>query len=177
MGLESATYIHELVPTNPVGATDPKSQGDDHIRMFKQAVQNTLPNVEGAVQASHTQLDKTIKLSAGTFTPTASNLSAGVANVIPGQAMWHRVEDIVHVSGLVTFIATTAAIHTFNLSLPIASNLAVQADLAGTSSPYGGGLIDAAMTGDAVNNAAQLSASVAAATYNMAYTFSYRVLV
>jgi hypothetical protein len=57
MGLESATLIHELDPSNPVGGSDPKSQGDDHIRMFKAAVQNTLPNVEGVVTASHTELN------------------------------------------------------------------------------------------------------------------------
>jgi hypothetical protein len=57
MGLESATLIHELDPSNPVGGSDPKSQGDDHIRMFKAAVQNTFPNVEGAVTASHAELN------------------------------------------------------------------------------------------------------------------------
>lgn len=57
MGLEAATFIHELDPTNPVGGSDPKSQGDDHIRLTKQTLQNTLPNVEGEVTASHTELN------------------------------------------------------------------------------------------------------------------------
>lgn len=57
MGLETATYIHELDASNPVGATDPKSQGDNHLRLIKSALQNTLPNVEGAVTASHTELN------------------------------------------------------------------------------------------------------------------------
>lgn len=34
MSLESAGFIKDLVPTNPEG-TDPKSQGDDHLRMLK----------------------------------------------------------------------------------------------------------------------------------------------
>ena len=34
MALESATYISELVDTNPVVA-DPVGQGDDHLRMIK----------------------------------------------------------------------------------------------------------------------------------------------
>lgn len=34
MSLESAGFIKDLVPTNPEG-TDPKSQGDDHLRMIK----------------------------------------------------------------------------------------------------------------------------------------------
>ena len=57
MGLEAATFIHELDPSNPVGGSDPKSQGDDHIRLTKSTLQNTLPNVEGAVTASHTELN------------------------------------------------------------------------------------------------------------------------
>lgn len=56
MGLESATYIHQLDPTNPVGGSDPKSQGDDHLHLIKETLQNTFPNVEGEVTASHTEL-------------------------------------------------------------------------------------------------------------------------
>ena len=39
MGLETATKISELVATNPT-PTDPKSQGDDHLRMIKAVLQN-----------------------------------------------------------------------------------------------------------------------------------------
>ena len=41
MGLESATYIPELTITNPIGASDPKSQGDDHLRLIKKTLSNT----------------------------------------------------------------------------------------------------------------------------------------
>ena len=41
MGLESATYIPELTITNPVGASDPKSEGDDHLRLIKKTLANT----------------------------------------------------------------------------------------------------------------------------------------
>lgn len=57
MGLESATYIHQLDPNNPVGGSDPKSQGDDHFHVIKETLQNTFPNVEGEVSASHTELN------------------------------------------------------------------------------------------------------------------------
>lgn len=56
MPLESATYIHQLVVTNPDGG-DPKYSGDDHIRMIKAALKNTWANVNGAVTASHTELN------------------------------------------------------------------------------------------------------------------------
>ena len=41
MGLESVTYIPELTQTNPIGASDPKSEGDDHLRLIKTALLNT----------------------------------------------------------------------------------------------------------------------------------------
>ena len=41
MGLEVGTQIGDLVPANPPG-TDPKSQGDDHLRLLKTCVQGSL---------------------------------------------------------------------------------------------------------------------------------------
>jgi len=56
MALESTTFIDGLVATNPTG-TDPRSQGDDHIRLVKSAVAATFPNIAGAVTATHTELN------------------------------------------------------------------------------------------------------------------------
>ena len=47
MALESATYIPELTNTNPVGASDPKSQGDDHLRLIKKVLLNTFGSFVG----------------------------------------------------------------------------------------------------------------------------------
>ncbi len=47
MALESASYIPELTVTNPVGASDPKSQGDDHIRLIKTAIKGSFPAFVG----------------------------------------------------------------------------------------------------------------------------------
>ncbi len=41
MPLETGDYINDLVVTNPPG-TDPKSQGDDHLRLIKDTLQNSL---------------------------------------------------------------------------------------------------------------------------------------
>lgn len=57
MGLETGTYISDLVATNPVGATDPKSQGDDHIRLLKSTIKATFPSITGAVTPTHTELN------------------------------------------------------------------------------------------------------------------------
>ena len=56
MALETATYINTLDATNPT-ATDPKNQGDDHLRLIKSAVKATFPNVAGAVTPTHAELN------------------------------------------------------------------------------------------------------------------------
>lgn len=45
MPLESATYIADLVQTNPLGS-DLKAQGDDHFRMMKTVLQTTFPGAD-----------------------------------------------------------------------------------------------------------------------------------
>lgn len=56
MGLESATFINQLVTSNPTGS-DGKSQGDDHLRLIKQVLQNSFPNITGAVTMTQAQLN------------------------------------------------------------------------------------------------------------------------
>lgn len=55
MGLEAATYIHQLSATNPA-SDDPLNAGDDHIRLIKSAVKATFPNILGPITPSHTEL-------------------------------------------------------------------------------------------------------------------------
>jgi len=47
MGLETATYITDLVSTNPLG-TDSKAQGDNHIRLLKEVLKTQFPNLGSA---------------------------------------------------------------------------------------------------------------------------------
>ncbi len=56
MGLEAAEFIDELVVSNPT-ATDPKSQGDDHLRVIKKALQQSFPNISGEVSATDLEID------------------------------------------------------------------------------------------------------------------------
>jgi len=58
MGLESASYISELVDTNPT-ATDPVSQGDDHLRLIKSVLQTQFSGLSGttAVTASGAEMN------------------------------------------------------------------------------------------------------------------------
>lgn len=56
MALETGTYISDLVITNPT-STDPKSEGDNHLRLVKSTIKATFPNITGAVTATHGQLN------------------------------------------------------------------------------------------------------------------------
>ena len=61
MGLESADYISQLVTTNPVGATDPKEQGDDHLRLIKHVLQTQFPNLgAAAVNATAAEINRLV---------------------------------------------------------------------------------------------------------------------
>lgn len=68
MGLETGNFISALNSNNPVGASDPKSQGDDHIRFTKAKILQTFPNITGAVTATHTEINYTVGLTGTTGT-------------------------------------------------------------------------------------------------------------
>jgi len=57
MGLESFSFITSLNSSNPVHATDPVSQGDDHIRGVKLSLLNSFPNVNAAVDLTPTEFN------------------------------------------------------------------------------------------------------------------------
>lgn len=52
MPLESASYVSGLVPTNP-SSSDSLGQTDDHLRLLKQTLKNTFPNLSGPVTPTH----------------------------------------------------------------------------------------------------------------------------
>ena len=53
MALESGNYINDLVITNPT-SSDPKSQGDDHLRLVKTILKETLNGFTGAILVTAT---------------------------------------------------------------------------------------------------------------------------
>lgn len=57
MPIETGTFISDLVATNPT-SSDPKAEGDDHIRLVKSTVKATFPNITGAVTPTHTELNR-----------------------------------------------------------------------------------------------------------------------
>ena len=64
MALESATYVSGLVDTNPSGS-DSISQGDDHLRLIKSVLKNTLPNADEAINGVHTSASAPSPTTAG----------------------------------------------------------------------------------------------------------------
>ena len=56
MPVESASYVNQLDPSLPSN-TDPISEGDNHLRLIKQALKNTFPNVGGQVTLSDADLN------------------------------------------------------------------------------------------------------------------------
>jgi hypothetical protein len=59
MALETAQYISQLNPANPL-STDSVSQSDDHLRTIKLALTNTFPNLDGPVMATPAQLSNPV---------------------------------------------------------------------------------------------------------------------
>lgn len=59
MGLETGTYISDLVAANPPG-TDPKAQGAGHLRLIKSTVLATFPNLTAAVTATAAQINDVV---------------------------------------------------------------------------------------------------------------------
>lgn len=53
MSLETGSYINDLVASNPPG-TDPKSSGDDHLRLIKTALKNCFAGFTGAILVTGT---------------------------------------------------------------------------------------------------------------------------
>ena len=83
MPLESATYIPELTQTNPVGASDPKSAGDDHLRLIKKVLLNSFGAFVGTAGTP-----KSVTLTEDQINNAA--LKAAVATI---SALWNFTTD------------------------------------------------------------------------------------
>src|SRR4029077_18771968 len=67
MRLESATFINDLVASNPLGS-DFKNPGDNHLRLIKQVLKNTFPGLAKAISFPSSVASQT-----GTVTITSSD--------------------------------------------------------------------------------------------------------
>ena len=135
MALEAFTGIWSLNAANPVGGTDPKSAGDDHIRGVKFALRYTFPSVAGVVQASDGELNMLVGVTSalqaqlnakaplinptftGTVTAVAANFSGSVAFSASPTAPTPSTGDSSAKLATTAFVASTA----FSSSLPAMS--------------------------------------------------------
>lgn len=130
MGLETGTYISDLVITNPV-STDGLAQADDHLRLIKSTIKTTFPSISGAVNATHTELN----IIDGDTAATATTLVDADRMVINDNG-------------------TMAQVALSDLKTYLTSNLAI------TSAMITDGTIAEADIGDAQVTAAKLGADV-----------------
>jgi len=104
MGLETGTYISDLVNTNPT-SSDPKSQGDDHLRLIKATILTTFPNINGAMTSTEEELNI---LDGATLSTAELNILDGVTastaelNILDGATL--TVTELNYVDGVTSAI-------------------------------------------------------------------------
>jgi hypothetical protein len=79
MPIESATYISDLNASNPIGATDPLSSADDHLRLLKSTIKASFPGITGAMNATQGQLNNLNSLAALSVLANATGGAAAPA--------------------------------------------------------------------------------------------------
>jgi hypothetical protein len=117
-------------------------------------------------------------VSSGTYTPTLFN-TTNVASSTSYVATWMRIGNIVTVSGKVDIDPTAASTNTvLGISLPVASALTNESQLAGTASCAAVASLSARMLGDATNDRALLQylngTDIAARGWS--YVYQYQVI-
>jgi microcystin-dependent protein len=76
MALESATHIADLNAANPL-STDTVSQADDHLRLIKQVLKTTFPNLNAPVTSTPAQLNNPVPVG-------VIVMWSGAVNAVPG---------------------------------------------------------------------------------------------
>ena len=95
MALETGSYVSDLVQTNPTG-TDPKSQGDDHLRLIKQVLRNTFPDADAAFltkDAVSKTLDQTIT-GLKTLSSSQTRIISAPGDTVNNARLWVGVECV-----------------------------------------------------------------------------------
>lgn len=89
MALEDLTgtdkFVDDFIKTNPTG-TDPKNQGDDHIRGIKNVLLNQFPNLTAAVTSDATELNLLDGRSMASSGLVIDNFPTGTAMLFPQAA-------------------------------------------------------------------------------------------
>lgn len=137
----------------------------------------TASNVQESIEELDAAVGAVPTLASGTYTPTLTNV-ANVSSSTAALARYTRIGDNVTVYGRASIDPTSTAVSTkIRISIPVASDLGNDSDLAGVAV---GDLSDESaghIVADYTNNEAVLEAfPVSTSQHTYAYTFSYTVI-
>lgn len=112
MGLETVTYISDLNPLWPLGS-DPKSNGDNHVRNLKSSLLNTFSAITGPVTVTQLEINylsgvtSNVQVQLNAKAPTASPTFTGTV-VLPAATSIGTVTaaEILALSGVSSAIQT-----------------------------------------------------------------------
>lgn len=116
-------------------------------------------------------------ITSGVYTPTRSAESNLDSNVTMTEAQYLRVANTVTVSGRFTADPTAGGAASFEITLPVASNIGAAEDVAGVA--FSGGIAGqgAEIIGVAANDTAKVQwIAVDTTSKTWSYTFSYQVI-
>ncbi len=163
MALETGTYISDLNSANPPG-TDLKSQGDDHIRLIKATILATFPNVTGAIQATHTELDYCDVTTLGTVEASKAVTADSSGNIDFNNGNMTNVDiDSGAIDGtpIGAASASTGSFSTISASGAVVFDTTLRADgdatFGGSISASGSTTLSASLTLDGVISPTQLA--------------------
>ena len=104
MPIESATFINQLVTTNPEGS-DAYSTADDHIRLIKAALRNTFLDVGSEVSASAGEINALIGVTSNLQTQLNTIIDL-LGDITGGTA---TVANAIQWEGATRFLSTATA--------------------------------------------------------------------
>jgi hypothetical protein len=97
MGLETGTFISDLVATNPT-PDDPKAQGDDHLRLIKTILKVTFPAFTGPMPIAHDRVASIDYVNQTAFNTALPAQPGGTSTynlvTVNGAASWQQAKTI-----------------------------------------------------------------------------------
>ncbi len=99
MGLESGNYISDLVVTNPT-STDKRRQGDDHFRLIKNVLKNTLPNASAAINPSVAEFNYLVGVTSLVQTQLDAKFAIADVPALAGAGLTEAAEVLAVGAGL-----------------------------------------------------------------------------
>lgn len=88
MGIEAATYIKDLVSTNPTGS-DGKAEGDNHLRLIKAVLLSSFPNIDAAMTVSSATLNSLPALATGALQKSGGSMTGPIVLAADATATMH----------------------------------------------------------------------------------------